>query len=170
MARSIQFFKIQLLFSDIHCIHTTANIHTYHIGNRLIRNRHSRANGTAFSCVHIRHNPNFTVFCKIIVTHSADLLNGLFLHNFCKTQGSIHFPFDFKHIPHPFICSQITFFCVNPVYEIQQKLQKHPFCCHIEKPPISYKISGSKTPCTISVHFPPLFLGVSIGSIIPQIQ
>ena len=94
----IQLGKIQFPLFQPYGLHTAADVHAHHSGHDLIGNGHGRADGTADTRVHIRHNADFAVGKRSLVTHGADLLRRLLLQLIGITNGSVPLPNKFNHM------------------------------------------------------------------------
>ena len=93
----IHLLKVNIGLAQIDRIHSAADIHTNHVGDDLVQNRHGRPNGAADSRMDIRHNADTASCSELAVAHSADLLDGFILSNLRIAERSIHLAFNLKH-------------------------------------------------------------------------
>ena len=105
MSSLVDFFKINIYFSKINCVHTTSDIYSYNIWNYLICNCHCGSNSAALTRVNIRHNTNLYTFCHWVITHTSNLLYGFILYYSCIADSCIYFSLDYKSIH-----TSLTFF------------------------------------------------------------
>lgn len=94
---SIHLLHVDLDLSKVYREHTAANVDADHIGDRLILDGHGRADSAALSRVDIGHNTDLTSFSKLVIAHSANLLDCLILDDLGKADRGIDFSFDFNH-------------------------------------------------------------------------
>ena len=54
----VQPVQLNFPLGKSYCLHATANIHPYQIGNNLVPYCHGSSDGASCASMHIRHNPN----------------------------------------------------------------------------------------------------------------
>ena len=93
----IKFFKVDVDIAECYRVHSTADVHTDHIGNNLVNYRHCSTYSTAFSCVYVGHNSYFGVLESLLVTDRLDLLFCRIVKRVCITYSGVIGTVNYNH-------------------------------------------------------------------------
>ena len=96
----VEFLEVNVGLAEVHGVHSASYIHADDVRNGFACDGHGRADGAAFSGVHVRHDADFRAFREVVVAHSADLLDRLLLDHGRVAKRRIHFSYNFKHCSH----------------------------------------------------------------------
>ena len=98
MRGGIHLFHVDFGLAKIHGVHAAADIHADDVGDRPVLHGHGGADGTALARMDVRHDADLAACRKLVITHPADLLDGLVLDDLGKADRGIYLSLNFHHV------------------------------------------------------------------------